>query len=363
MPDPLELGKQVIEVLEKGRKASTYKLAVLMALIECSVEKAPGLHDSVGVRLDDLAVRVIERYWQQTRPLPRGDNEPRPLRQSGQATVIIDAISEFRAVAGSHRSLRLDEAKRIAPDAYTSMFRSVKRTLVRYPLALLQRIPGATGSFLYDDTWMQDASPARIDRDDNKVELHYGVAFALAQLAGLLRPALEYLWLDKVWKSNQDFFHNEVDLKRYLFEEDRVALTRIRPALREAFGAKCFYCGIALTVGGHVDHVLPLSVVPINGLANLVLACQPCNSSKSDYLPALGHVERALGIPSLELEPRRDRAMLEHLGATLGWDAQYERVFDAARGTYKLATARTRLWRAVDQIDDLPAEMPSWITT
>lgn len=239
----------------------------------------------------------------------------------------------------------------------------MKRTLVRYPLALLQRVPGSTGSFLYDDKWMQNASTTTIDRNDNKVELHEGVAYAMARLAGLMRPALEYLWVDKVWKSNHDFFHDGVDVKRYLFEEDRIALGRIRPALKEKFGAKCFYCGISLVVGGHIDHVLPLSVVPINGLTNLVLACQPCNSSKSDYLPVISHVERALGISGVKKAPSRDQAMLEHLEDILHWDAQYDRVFDAARGTYKLASPRTQLWRAVGQFDDLPTALPAWITS
>jgi hypothetical protein len=51
--------------------------------------------------------------------------------------------------------------------------------------------------------------------------------------------------------------------------------------------------------------------------------------------------------------------MLEHLGDVIHWDAQYDRVLDAARGTYKLASPRTQLWRAVGQFDNLPAELPT----
>lgn len=53
----------------------------------------------------------------------------------------------------------------------------------------------------------------------------------------------------------------------------------------------------------------------------------------------------------------------EHLEDILHWDAQYDRVFDAARGTYKLASPHTQLWRAVGQFDDLPTALPGWITS
>ena len=191
VPDPVQLGQQIIDILEKGKKTSTYKLATLLALIEYSVERAPNPNDRIDVSLDVLAERIIERYWQQTRPLRWDDDEARPLCQSGQATTILDDISKFRTAARSRRSTRLDEAKRHAPDAYTATIKRVKRTLVRYPLALLQRVPGSTGSFLYDDKWMLNAGTTTIDRNDNKVELHEGVAYAMARLAGLMRPALD----------------------------------------------------------------------------------------------------------------------------------------------------------------------------
>lgn len=40
--------------------------------------------------------------------------------------------------------------------------------------------------------------------------------------------------------------------------------------------------------------MLPWSVLHIDGVANLVVACRKCNSSKSDSLPDLQHVDRAI---------------------------------------------------------------------
>jgi HNH endonuclease len=192
----------------------------------------------------------------------------------------------------------------------------VKRTLVRYPLRLLQNVPGDADAFLYEDGWIQsNPSFTAIDQPDNMIQLRPGVAFAMAKLSGLLKPALKWLWADKVWKSNRQLFQGGLDVQQYLFE-DRIPLTRIGPALTAKFGPKCFYCNAAApqVTRFHVDHVLPLSVTKMNGLANLVLACPPCNSSKSDHLPVLDHVERALGLSVQTEGLQRSEKTLNEIG-------------------------------------------------
>jgi 5-methylcytosine-specific restriction endonuclease McrA len=53
--------------------------------------------------------------------------------------------------------------------------------------------------------------------------------------------------------------------------------------LRDGFG--CAYCAAPLPIWAHtVDHVVPRSRGGGNGADNLVLACQPCNSSKGRRL-------------------------------------------------------------------------------
>jgi hypothetical protein len=111
-------------------------------------------HASVDVPLDELTDRVIELYWPQTRPLAW--NEGRPLRQASEASEILSAISEFRKESNAGPNKLLADAKREAPEgAYVNAFKKVKRTLVRYPLRLLQNVPGDSDAFLYDDSWIQ----------------------------------------------------------------------------------------------------------------------------------------------------------------------------------------------------------------
>jgi 5-methylcytosine-specific restriction endonuclease McrA len=62
---------------------------------------------------------------------------------------------------------------------------------------------------------------------------------------------------------------------------------KIKARLIERDGFACFYCGtgFATATDATVDHLVPQSQVPGWRLANLVLACQPCNQAKADLLP------------------------------------------------------------------------------
>jgi hypothetical protein len=362
--DPLALGRRIIDILQSGKKTSTYKLAVLQALIDCSMERVPDdPHASVDVPLDELTHRVIDLYWPQTRPLAW--NENRPLRQASEGSAILNAVGDLRIAAKAGPNRLLADAKSDAPDAYDNTFKRVKRTLVRYPLRLLQNVPGSSDTFLYNDEWIQkNPTLAEIDKPGKAIQLCPGVAYAMAKLSGLLKPALKWLWADKVWKSNPQLFQGGLDVQQYLFE-DRIPLTRIAPALKKKFGPKCFYCNATApkVTTFHIDHVLPLSVTKLNGLANLVLACPPCNSSKSDHLPVIEHVERALGIAASPGMPTREKAVLDEIGCAIKWDAQFPRVCRAARGLYRTVGPGAPTWRAVGlPLEPLPSQLPAWIT-
>lgn len=66
-------------------------------------------------------------------------------------------------------------------------------------------------------------------------------------------------------------------------------MKQIKRSLAARDGACCFYCGdrFAQLRDATVDHLIPQSVIPGWKLANLVLACRPCNEAKADTLPQL----------------------------------------------------------------------------
>jgi HNH endonuclease len=127
----------------------------------------------------------------------------------------------------------------------------------------------------------------------------------------------------------------------------------VRQPFKEAFGPHCFYCGTHLPANNPIDHVLPWSLVGIDGLSNLVLACARCNGDKSGALPAVGIVERVL---------RRERDVLEEIASALEWPTQHERVVAAARGIYRGQPAGVPTWSGYKHTERLDISfLPRWV--
>jgi 5-methylcytosine-specific restriction endonuclease McrA len=219
-----------------------------------------------------------------------------------------------------------------------------------------QKVPGSstTDRFLYDDSFLHDhVSRSTLRAHGDAIELNSGVAQGLARLAGLLKPALQIMWVNDVRRMNK-FLDAEVpDVAGHLFGRERTALTAVRQPFKEAFDPHCFYCGTHLPDNNPIDHVLPWSLVSIDGLSNLVLACARCNGDKSRALPAAGIVDRVL---------RRERDALEEIAATLQWPTQHERVVAAARGIYRGQPAGVPTWSGYKRTERLDISfLPRWM--
>ncbi|BBU24291.1 HNH endonuclease [Mycobacterium xenopi] len=351
--DPLLLGQRVLAILETGLRTATYKLATLMALIDHCIENMPERTDDVlRVPIPDLAHRVLELYWPQVRPF-----EGHELRQSTQprARILVatTALREATEVTGT--GLPVDIAGLRAPAAYQSAVDEIALCLAQQPLHRLQKLPGSSASdpFLYDDSFLHDQVPrSTLHARGDAIELKPGVAQGLARLAGLLKLALEIMWVDDVRRMNR-FLHSQVpDVAGHLFGRERTALAAVREPFKEAFGPHCFYCGTHLPVNNPVDHVLPWSLVGIDGLANLVLACARCNGDKGGALPAVSMVDRVL---------ERDRNVLDEIASEIQWPTQHERVVAAARGIYRGQPAGVPTWSGYKQSERLDISfLPAW---
>lgn len=351
-PDPLLLGQRVVAILETGLRTATYKLATLRALINFAIGHVPEDADEpVAVPLTDLAHRVLELYWPQVRPF-----EGRQLRQSTQPRARIpQAALELRAAAGVGASgTSLDVAAMRAPAAYRDAVDEVVLCLAQQPLYRLQRLPGAPASdcFLYDDSFLHDhVARSTLRAQGDRIVLRPGVAGGLARLAGLLKPALEVMWVDDVRRMNR-FLHQDVpDVAGHLFGRERITLAAVREPLKDAFGARCFYCTTALTADNPIDHVLPWSLAGIDGLANLVPACTRCNTDKQHSLPAPWIIDRALD---------RDRGTLEDIATAIEWPTQYDRVVAAASGIYRSQPTATATWAGRRSTHRLDLAYPPW---
>ena len=303
------------------------------------------------VPLPGLAHRVLEIYWQQVRPF-----DGHELRQSTQPRArILIATNELRGAASIGRAgWSVDIARIRAPVAYQRAIDEITLCLAQQPLHRLQKLPGATTSdpFLYDDSFLHDqVARSTLRAHGDAIELKPGVAHGLARLAGLLKPALEIMWVEDVRRMNK-FLDAEVpDVAGHLFGRERTALAAVREPFKEAFGPHCFYCGTHLPANNPIDHVLPWSLVGIDGLANLVLACARCNGDKSGALPAVSIVDRVL---------QRERGVLEEVAVELQWPTQHDRVVAAARGIYRVQPAGVPTWSGYKQSERFDISFPPW---
>jgi 5-methylcytosine-specific restriction endonuclease McrA len=339
--DPLAFAQLLLALLDEGRRTATYKLAVLLALIDCCAKDSdPSGRAPSRIPTRDLARRVVELYWPQVRPYALTDDVV--LRQSSQPrAVTVEAVVELRRA--TPRAMTLDAAELLAPEATGRCLDVVELNLVRMPLGKLQRplsfderSNADYPRFLYDDSAFHERlTRAELQRQPLVVHLRDGAADWLVSLSGLLRPLIELHWTRQVAQFNR-LTLGEDRLREFLFGAERRALQHLQPGLREAQDGRCFYCTQPLAVGAvQVDHFVPWARVPNDGLANLVLADSRCNNSKSDNYADLELLDRW---------SRRPRATLADAATDARWPLRLGETLGIARGLYSHLPQGTRLW-------------------
>ncbi len=340
--DALAWAQLLLTVLDEGRRTATYKLAVLLALLDCCVLGADVQgRPPQSVPVHDLARRVLELYGRQVRPYADG----RVLSQSSQTrAVTVDAVSALRREADTVGATTAAAAERALPVLFDQTVSTIELNLVQMPLGKLQRPQGysATGArdyprFLYDDSAFTETVTARqLHRRPMHVVLQPGVPDRLLSLSGLLRPLLELHWTRAVAAFNEADFAED-RLRDHLFGNERVSLQALRPGLLEAQEGRCFYCQQQLPARGvELDHFIPWSRLPNDALGNLVLADQRCNNGKRDHYADL---------PLLTRWASRPPAVLKQVADAVRWPLELERSRQVARGLYGHLSTGTPLWQ------------------
>jgi 5-methylcytosine-specific restriction endonuclease McrA len=334
-------GERVLVLLDQGSFVATYKYAVLLALMDLCLEKTRrdgSAPESVTTR--QLAEKVVELYWPQT-----AEFAGRTLRQNtgAQARIIRD-ICQFRDTLDDP-SVSLHQARFYAAPRFDRLVCGVEWTLILMPLPRLQVVGGEPDRLLYDISWGVEIARAKravtdyqtggLGAFDNNIRLLPGVGDHLVALNGLLRPLVHRAWSAMVAQLNG---LHESRLEAFLFGVNRSALAAIRQPLLEIQRGTCFYCGRLVRRCGHVDHFIPWSRYPDNGIHNLVVADERCNRWKRDFLAARQHVlkwrRRNTEYESALLEVAGESKWVSHPDDTLG----------VARGIYLRLPTRARLW-------------------
>lgn len=340
--DSSSLIQRVLALLDEGRRSATYKPALLLALVELAVERVAG-SGPLELPLDDVAERVMELYWPQTRPHAAAEGA---LRQATTpSSRIIDALTGLRLATGAAVNEPLGHVRIGHPAAYLSARTQVARALAMQPIPRLQRPGGGSDAdeyprFLYDD---QDFASERgwLHRGEPPVvRLRPGVADALARAAPLLRIATQDVWVREVAAINK-MQTPEQELRSFLFGADRIGLHTVAEGLRDLGVADCFWCERRLSGPVEVDHVIPWSHHPNDDLFNLVLADRECNNNKRDRLVTADLIERWA---------RRDQHVLQELAAELQWPFAPRRSGLVAASAYRYLPEGMPVWAGRDQM-------------
>jgi len=361
----VDVVERVLALLQEGTFTTTYKHAVLLALMDlCLVSTTSRGLPAQSVTTRQLAERVIELYWPQTRPWGDSPSAPVLVQNAGVSATsrrgrarILQRVEEFRRDAqrlGGAGTSAIVRARNTMPDAYDRLVDQVEWTLIEMPLPKLQRVGGHDTRWLYDIAWDDgDSAPKKRDVTRyqrgtastfaNDIRFKPGVAEAFARLHGILRPFVQQQWTSKVAALNG---LEEARLGEFLFGVSRTPPTPIRKGLVELQSGACFFCGNRIRGTAQIDHFIPWARHPDDSLVNLVAADSKCNNSKSDFLAASTHLEH------WHRRADQQRDALRQVADEHAWTAS-DRILGVARAIYLGLPADGRLWTGGDQFEQV----------
>jgi 5-methylcytosine-specific restriction endonuclease McrA len=272
--------RSIQRLLDEGEFVATYKLALLQALADLSVELSDD--DSAGLKIPvwRIAEKFAEYYWPQVAPFRPTEDHCGVLRQNtGAQAAILTTLSDLRTNhGGSLTSAKRNQAR------WDATVRRIDATIREMPLWKLQTVAGATEEFLY----------RKQDFNDGTILLLPGVASHFRDFHGMVLHLVRGKWVERIKtiQANAPAIGPTSDLESFLFGTERKTLETYRMILHDIDGTRCFYCERPILRKSDVDHFIPWSKYPVDLGRNFVLAHPDCNLRKRDFLADVSHLRR-----------------------------------------------------------------------
>lgn len=266
--------KYIQWLLEMSSYTATYKFALLMSLVNASIESGIQNDDCLFINYHKLAENFIQLYWYQSFPYANDmQSESVVLKQlnGGQAAVINDIIG-LRSIEPNINKAKLRLAKQWQ-ELRTKVAGNIKRNPANY---LQTPEKNVQSTFLYD-----------YYAHSNGIELKNGIAYCFSHYSVIINKLCQQYWIEFIRKNNQILFSDKIDLQEFLFGRPRQNLSLFVPLLTELQESRCFYCDKPIknpVKSAEVDHFIPWSKYPNDTAHNFVLADHECNNAKRDYL-------------------------------------------------------------------------------
>lgn len=334
MTTPIALGEKLLTLLDETATTSTYKPALLLAIIDRAPEGFED--DAIGVR--SLAERVIELYWPHTLGYPT-TGKPLVQSQAGKQATILARLAAHRATHGA-TGRSLPGTLRTGRQ-WELLVHSVEKTLAEWPIPRLQN---PYQPFIYEFDWRWGKSGGwsvrAYDAGSRSIRLLPGVVEGLIALAPLLRPFITRWWADKAARLNPgvEAARSLVEFEDFMFGRDRVALERIAEGLLDLQHGACIYCHRPVGRDREIDHFVPWTHSGDDGLDNLVAACRRCNNDKRATLAGPEHLAAVFA---------RNQSWDHDLRAIADerrWPRDRERTLSITRAIYLRAPDERPLW-------------------
>ncbi|MCB0998133.1 MAG: hypothetical protein KDB40_02455 [Acidimicrobiales bacterium] len=147
--------ERLLRVIDEGRRTATYKLALLLGIIDTSAT----MPNETELPTRAIAERVLELYYPQTRSyVDRNGVTFMPRQISMKSSTVLAAVERLRVTGHAMRCRSIDEVARRAPRDYERALDVVEDTFVRYPIPLLQTVGTTPIPFLYAIDWAEGTS-------------------------------------------------------------------------------------------------------------------------------------------------------------------------------------------------------------
>lgn len=270
--------ERLLQVIDEGRRTATYKLALLLALMDACAAGAddhgrapPTLHTRT------VAEHVLRIYLPQVRSYLGVDGDPLQLRQiTMKSSAVLGSVLRLHLQAEKHRCRTAGAIARRLPAEYERSLDEVERTFARYPILRLQVVGTEHRPFLYDVDWGESITLAALHRPGaGLIRFRRGAGDHLLRLTPLLRPLVEFHWTRMVARLNRIDTQGD-RLHAHLFGVARAVFPNaLRSGLAGFQKGACFYCGDRLPARSQVDHFIPWARWPNDAVENLVLADLP----------------------------------------------------------------------------------------
>lgn len=278
--------------------STSYKPALLKALVRIVVRD-----DALTIPLQTIGHEFTSLYWNQTVVFH--------LRQAATITKEPEVIHAIRDCAAVHNARYL---KDVPADAVATIDRRMAKILT---INVLDRFHAA---------WPKESPSLFVwKRAAAEITLSQEARSFIRRYAASLELISNYWWASYLEKVN--VLAPAIIEKVSRLGAQRSSLKKYLKILTTAGQEHCFYCERELSSLGLVcvDHVLPWSFLLADPLWDLVLACAPCNGSKSDRLPARPFMEKLV-----ERNALQTRALVVSYASPLIDGSKLFQLYDAA---------------------------------